>query len=294
MSQQQQQVLLPLNYPPFAAKLKVILKMLLKRISLRLKQEEQQAKLSQREVARLLNERNKEQKAYYKVEAMIMDDSTVQMLEILENYSEMLLVRIPILNNTISSPKELKENKSLEKGIKTLLLANLHFPEFKELSQFKELMMLKFGRGFVEKTLQSAKKTHNQETEEQKEIKEGEPLEELKEEIEKVDDNDNNLERGFDEKFFKLSERNIAEESIVETYLKEIAMAYKVPYSKLPIEEDIEEPEEIKDNKKILEKEEIKGQSGDFEEPKNKPQPKTTSTEMSDLEKRFALLKNKK
>ncbi|KAL6929196.1 hypothetical protein ACO0SA_002536 [Hanseniaspora valbyensis] len=291
MSQQQQQVLLPLNYPPFAAKLKVILKMLLKRISLRLKQEEQQAKLSQREVARLLNERNKEQKAYYKVEAMIMDDSTVQMLEILENYSEMLLVRIPILNNTITSPKELKENESLEKGIKTLLLANLHFPEFKELSQFKELMMLKFGRGFVEKTLQSAKKTHNQETEEQKE---GEPLEELKEEIEKVDDSDNNLERGFDEKFFRLSERNIAEESIVETYLKEIAMAYKVPYSKLPIEEEIEELTEIKDNTKISGEEESKGQSDDFKEPKNKPQPKTTSTEMSDLEKRFALLKNKK
>lgn len=255
MSQSQQQVLLPLNYPPFAAKLKVIIKMLLKRVSLRLKQEEQTAKLSQREIAQLLIERNKEQKAYYKAEAMIMDDCTVQMLEILENYSEMLLVRIPILNNTISGESELKESESLDKGIRTLLLASLHFPEFKELVQFKELMLLKFGRVFVESTMQATKIHDEQNTDATKEA------------------------MMFDEKFFKLSRRNIVEESIVESYLKEIAMAYNAPYSKLPKQE--KEP--------ILKEQATTESTKEPLEFSAKP-PNT----MTDLEKRFSLLKQKK
>lgn len=253
MSQPPQQVLLPLNYPPFAAKLKVIIKMLLKRVSLRLKQEEQTAKQSQREIAQLLLERNKEQKAYYKAEAMIMDDCTVQMLEILENYSEMLLVRIPILNNTISGEKELKESESLDKGIRTLLLASLHFPEFKELVQFKELMVLKFGRSFVESTMYKTKVHDGEEPDDDKDLK------------------------IFDEKFFKLSQRNIAEEAIVESYLKEIAMAYNAPYSKLPAQEK-EDPIEEEPTK----------------EPLASPSPAKSTNTMTDLEKRFSLLKQKK
>ncbi|XBW37340.1 hypothetical protein QEN19_002920 [Hanseniaspora menglaensis] len=286
MSQQSQQILLPLNHPQFAAKLKIIIKMLLKRISLKLKEEEHQAKVYQREVAKLLSEKNKEQKAYYKAEAMIMEDSTVQMLEILENYCEMLLVRIPILNNTISNEKELEKSESLEKGIKTLLYASIYFPEFKELSQFKELMMLKFGKGFIDASIYIAKGNNRKEKEikeeEQEEVESQLVVEKINKTKEEVIEESNNSP-GFDDVFLKLSQRNIVDCTIVETYLKEIAMAYKVFYSKLSQQQINENLGELNIDRSKEKSEETQSTAKSSDNEK-----------MSDLEKRFALLKQKK
>lgn len=249
---------LPLNHPQLAAKLKVLLKTLLKRIALRLKEEEYQAKLSQREIANLLlSDENKEQKAYFKTEAMIMEDSTVQMLEILENLAEMVFVRIPILNNTIQNKEELREIPGgLNSGIGTLIYASLHFPEFKELIDFGDVMTLKFGRAYVDSILKF--KVKQQVFAPYKDSEEGEP-------VDKEEPYD--VSKDIDAKFLKLSLRNIADKSKVEAYLMEIARAYNAPYSKLPKEET-----------KVEEKVE----------------PKETKHELSDLEKRFASLKAKK
>ena len=249
---------LPLNHPLFASKLKILLKTLLKRIALRLKEEEHQAKLSQREIANLLlSDENKEQKAYFKTEAMIMEDSNVQMLEILENLAEMVYVRIPILNNTIQNKEELREIPGgLNSGIGTLIYASLHFPEFKELIGISDLMTLKFGKAYVDSILKF--KVKQQEFAPYKDSEEGEPTD--KEEPYDVS-------KDIDAKFLKLSQRNIADRFKVEAYLIEIARAYNAPYSKLP-------------------KDETKAE--------NKVEPKKSEHELSDLEKRFASLKTKK
>ncbi|KAF0272700.1 hypothetical protein FOG51_02424 [Hanseniaspora uvarum] len=248
---------LPLNHPQLAAKLKVLLKTLLKRLALRLKEEEYQAKLSQREIANLLlSDENKEQKAYFKTEAMIMEDSTVQMLEILENLTEMVLVRIPILNNTIQNKEELREIPGgLNIGIGTLLYASLHFPEFKELIDFGDVMSLKFGRAYVDSIL---KFKLNQ--------KQFAPYKDSENEEEVGTEEPYDVSKDIDSKFLQLSQRNIADTAKVEAYLVEIARAYNAPYSKLPKEKTIVE----------------------------EAKPKETEHELSDLEKRFASLKTKK
>ena len=249
---------LPLNHPQFAAKVKVLLKTLQKRIALRLKEEEYQAKLSQREIANLLlSDENKEQKAYYKTEAMIMEDTTVQMLEILENLTDMVLVRIPILNNTIQNKDELRRIPGgLNVGIGTLIYASLHFPEFKELKDFADVMILKFGRAYVDSLLKF--KPNNQEFAPYKDS----PSEESNDIKDLYD-----VTKDIDAKFMDLSQRSIAEASKVEAYLIEIARAYNAPYSKLP-----------KDEEKVEE------------------QPKAVESDdkLNDLEKRFANLKTKK
>lgn len=249
---------LPLNHPQFAAKVKVLLKTLQKRIAMRLKEEEYQAKLTQREIANLLlSNENKEQKAYYKTEAMIMEDTTVQMLEVLENLTDMVLVRIPILNNTIQNKDELRSIPGgLNVGIGTLIYASLHFPEFKELKDFADVMVLKFGRAYVDSLLKF--KPNPQEFASYKDS----PNEESNDAKDSYD-----VANDIDAKFMKLSQRNVVESSKVEAYLIEIARAYNATYSKLPKEE---------------------------EKVKEQPKPVESDDKLNDLEKRFANLKTKK
>ncbi|SCV03129.1 LANO_0G02322g1_1 [Lachancea nothofagi CBS 11611] len=200
-----------MNSPiPYAIKLKTALKMCIQR--LRYAQEKQQslAKKSRRDVAQLLAE-GKEQKAHYRIESLINDDVHEELLEILELYCELLHARIALLNN-VADEADLIENHvddGINEAVRAVIYAVLHASEIKELQQVKELLAFKFGLDFLRAIL------------------------------------DDRI--GVPDKVLKKCSPNLPTEDLVTLYLREIALAYEVPYSKAldTLEDDNSEDEKV-------------------------------------------------
>ncbi|SCU99217.1 LAME_0G02300g1_1 [Lachancea meyersii CBS 8951] len=178
---------------PFA--LKTSLKMCIQR--LRYAQEKQQslAKKSRREVAQLLGE-GKELKAHYRIETLINDDVHEELLDILELYCELLHARIALLNNVVDEADLIDRHvdDGLNEAVRAVVYAVLHAPEIKELQQVRDLLTFKFGPDFYRAIVDA-----------------------------KV---------GVPEKVLKKCSPNLPGEELVTLYLREIASAYDVPYSK--------------------------------------------------------------
>lgn len=180
---------------PSWLKLKALLKMSIQR--LRYAQEKQQAlaKQSRREVARLLTEQ-KDQKAKYRVESLINDDIHIELLEILELYSELLHARVAIVNNIADEVELIGKHSEdgINEAIRALVFASLHASEIRELSQIKDIMAHKFGLDFLKAI---------------------------------VDD-----KIGVPEKVLKKCTASLPRPELVELYLQEIANTYEVPYER--------------------------------------------------------------
>ncbi|CEP64354.1 Ist1p LALA0_S11e02190g [Lachancea lanzarotensis] len=164
---------------------------------LRYAQEKQQslAKKSRRDVAQLLSE-GKELKAHYRIETLINEDVHEELLDILELYCELLHARIALVNN-VTDEVDLIENHvddGINEAIRAVIYAVLHAPEIKELQQVRDLLTFKFGQDFYRAIVD-----------------------------EKV---------GVPEKVLKKCSPNLPSEELVTLYLREIATAYEVPYSK--------------------------------------------------------------
>lgn len=181
---------------PYSVKLKTTLKMCIQR--LRYAQEKQQslAKKARRDVAQLLAD-GKEQKAHYRIESLINDDVHEELLEVLELYCELLHARIALLCS-VQDEADLIENHAengLNEAARAVVFATLHAPEIKELQQAKELLTLKFGNDFTRTII------------------------------------DEKL--GVPDKVLKKCSPRLPDEELITLYLKEIAITYEVPFSKL-------------------------------------------------------------
>ena len=169
------------------------------------------AKQGRREVAQLLGS-SKEQKAHYRVESLINDDVHIELLEILELYSELLHARVMILNNIENEAEiiELHMDDGINEAVRSIVFATLHVPEVKELVQMRDLLTMKFGSEFLKFIL------------------------------------DERL--GVPEKIVSKCSPKLPAEDLVELYLKEIARTYNVPYSLLDALSELEDSEAVSEN----------------------------------------------
>ncbi|KAK7063871.1 regulator of Vps4 activity in the MVB pathway-domain-containing protein [Favolaschia claudopus] len=128
--------------PPWnAPKAKVQLRLSVQRLRTLQTKKEAQAKTSRRDIASLL-ERGKVETARIKVETIINEDIHIELLELLELYSELLLARFGVLDQNTREP---------DPGIAEGVCAIVHAAprtELKELHVLRDILMHKYGRDF--------------------------------------------------------------------------------------------------------------------------------------------------
>lgn len=124
------------------AKTKVQLKLTAQRCSLLQEKKNAIAKKERREIASLI-ERGKLETARVKTEGIIGEDIMVELLEIMELYSEMLIARFALLELNQREP---------DPAIKEPLCAIIHAApriELREMHALREMLMAKYGREFA-------------------------------------------------------------------------------------------------------------------------------------------------
>ncbi|KAJ7922832.1 regulator of Vps4 activity in the MVB pathway-domain-containing protein [Mycena leptocephala] len=128
--------------PPWnAAKAKVQLRLSVQRLRILQQKKEAQAKASRRDIATLL-ERGKVETARIKVETIINEDIHVELLELLELYSELLLARFGLLDQNTREP-----DPGIAEGVCSIIHAAPR-TELKELHVLRDILMHKYGREF--------------------------------------------------------------------------------------------------------------------------------------------------
>ncbi|KAJ7651497.1 regulator of Vps4 activity in the MVB pathway-domain-containing protein [Mycena polygramma] len=128
--------------PPWnAAKAKVQLRLAVQRLRILQQKKEAQAKASRRDIATLL-ERAKIETARIKVETIINEDIHVELLELLELYSELLLARFGLLDQNTREP-----DPGIAEGVCSIIHAAPR-TELKELHVLRDILMHKYGREF--------------------------------------------------------------------------------------------------------------------------------------------------
>jgi len=101
-----------------------------------------QAKASRRDIAFLL-EKGKLETARIKVENIINEDIYVELLELLELYSELLISRFALLDQNVREP-----DPGVAEGVASIIFAAPR-TDLKELHVLRDLLMHKFGRDFA-------------------------------------------------------------------------------------------------------------------------------------------------
>ncbi|KAJ6623080.1 DUF292-domain-containing protein [Mycena sp. CBHHK59/15] len=128
--------------PPWnAPKAKVQLRLSVQRLRILQQKKEAQAKASRRDIASLL-ERGKIETARVKVETIINEDIHVELLELLELYSELLLARFGLLDQNAREP-----DPGIAEGVCSIIHAAPR-TELKELHVLRDILMHKYGREF--------------------------------------------------------------------------------------------------------------------------------------------------
>ncbi|KAI5803447.1 regulator of Vps4 activity in the MVB pathway-domain-containing protein [Peziza echinospora] len=122
------------------SKLKLSLKLAVSRLRMVQQKETALAKQSRRQMAQLL-ESHKDESARIRVENIIRQDITVELLEILELYCELLLARIGMMDGKECDP-------GLEEAVKSIIYAAPR-TEIRELQQVREILVGKFGKEFA-------------------------------------------------------------------------------------------------------------------------------------------------
>ncbi|KAJ7492215.1 regulator of Vps4 activity in the MVB pathway-domain-containing protein [Mycena latifolia] len=124
-----------------APKAKVQLRLSVQRLRILQQKKEAQAKASRRDIANLL-ERGKIETARVKVETIINEDIHVELLELLELYSELLLARFGLLDQNTRTP-----DPGISEGVCSIIHAAPR-TELKELHVLRDILMHKYGREF--------------------------------------------------------------------------------------------------------------------------------------------------
>ncbi|SCZ93210.1 BZ3500_MvSof-1268-A1-R1_Chr6-2g08532 [Microbotryum saponariae] len=120
---------------------KIQLKLAIQRLRLMAGRKTQLAKTTRREIASLL-EKGKIESAGIKVEGVMGDDLTIELLEMLELYCELLLARFGLLEQV----------KEIDPGVSEAVIGIIHAAprtELKELHVLRDMLMAKGGRDFA-------------------------------------------------------------------------------------------------------------------------------------------------
>ncbi|KAK8692103.1 hypothetical protein V6N13_075583 [Hibiscus sabdariffa] len=125
-----------------AAKCKTLLKLTIPRIKLLRNRREIQIKQMRRDIAKLL-ETGQEATARIRVEHIIREENMMAAQEILELFSELIAVRLPIIETQRECPLDLKE------AISSICFAAPRCADLPELLQVQMLFTSKYGKEFV-------------------------------------------------------------------------------------------------------------------------------------------------
>ncbi|XP_068320179.1 vacuolar protein sorting-associated protein IST1-like [Pyrus communis] len=125
-----------------AAKCKTMLKLTIPRIKLLRNRREIQIKQMRRDIAKLL-ETGQEATARIRVEHIIREENMMAAQEILELFSELIAVRLPIIESQRECPIDLKE------AISSVCFAAPRCADLPELLQVQMLFASKYGKEFV-------------------------------------------------------------------------------------------------------------------------------------------------
>lgn len=125
-----------------AAKCKTLLKLTIPRIKLIRNRREAQIKQMRREIAKLL-ETGQEATARIRVEHIIREEKMMAAQEIIELFSELIAVRLPIIEAQRECPLDLKE------AISSVCFAAPRCSDLTELQQVQLLFVSKYGKEFV-------------------------------------------------------------------------------------------------------------------------------------------------
>ncbi|KAL0635968.1 Vacuolar protein sorting-associated protein ist1 [Maublancomyces gigas] len=140
-------------------KLKVALKLSVSRLRMVQQRETALAKVNRRQMAQLL-EQGKEESAKIRVENIIRQDISVELMEILELYCELLLARVQLMEAKYTLPlpppdripgltRDSREcDPGLEEAIKSIIYAAPR-TDIKELTQVRALLVEKYGKEFA-------------------------------------------------------------------------------------------------------------------------------------------------
>ncbi|KAF8537597.1 regulator of Vps4 activity in the MVB pathway-domain-containing protein [Trichophaea hybrida] len=131
------------------SKLKVALKLSISRLRMAQQKESALSKVARRQMAQLL-EVGKEESARIRVENIIRQDISVELMEILELYCELLLARIGLMEAKECDP-------GLEEPIKSLIYAAPR-TEVKELQTVRQLLVEKYGKEFALAAIENSDK----------------------------------------------------------------------------------------------------------------------------------------
>ncbi|CDZ96203.1 Spindle pole body protein [Phaffia rhodozyma] len=131
--------------PPWnAARARIQLKLSIQRLQLLQDKKTAIAKKTRRDIADLLL-KNKVETARVRCEVVIGDEITVELLELLSLYAELLLARFALLDNTYSSSEP---DQGIHEAVCTLIYAGPR-TEVAELHHLRELLVHKFSRDFA-------------------------------------------------------------------------------------------------------------------------------------------------
>lgn len=125
-----------------AAKCKTLLKLTIPRIKLLRNRREIQIRQMRRDIAKLL-ETGQEATARIRVEHIIREENMMAAQEILELFSELIAVRLPIIESQRECPLDLKE------AISSVCFAAPRCADLPELLQVQMLFASKYGKEFV-------------------------------------------------------------------------------------------------------------------------------------------------
>ncbi|KAK7686613.1 hypothetical protein QCA50_010213 [Cerrena zonata] len=124
-----------------AAKAKVQLRIGVQRLRTLQEKKNAQAKASRRDIAMLL-EKGRVETARIKVENIINEDIYVELLELLELYSELLIARFGVLDQPTREP-----DPGVVEGVNAIIHAAPR-TELKELHVLRDILMHKYGREY--------------------------------------------------------------------------------------------------------------------------------------------------
>lgn len=250
---------MPPPTPVNPSRLKTSLKMAISKLQFIQEKKSALTKQQRRQLADLLNQ-GKESSAKIRVENIIRDDIYIELLEFLELYCELVLARISLITDQSTC------DESLLEAVHSIIYSAPH-TELKELTQIRELLILKFGPEFGKKAI----------------------------------DNEENL---VPEKIIKRCKVPPPSSELINLYLCEIAKAYEAPYSGLA--ELLDDEADILDSKTGEDDDDDDDEPGSGEAIKNSTEPiaetadgppvkksekKSEADELDALKARFAALK---
>jgi len=135
--------------PPWnATKAKVQLRLSVQRLRTLQEKKEAQAKSTRRDIATLL-ERGKIETARIKVENIINEDIYLELLELLELYSELLIARFGVLEQNTPEP-----DPAVSEAVCAVIYAAPR-TELKELHILRDLLMHKYGREYAQGVMEN-------------------------------------------------------------------------------------------------------------------------------------------